>query len=481
MKCHFLPSGCRRRTLLIPGAADAVKGCYNLVEAQIYDLGPSMKKGPFSCGFIVGCALTLYGSYADGAGVAIMEQSVKGLGTAFAGGAAAAEDAATIFFNPAGLSRLSGSQAVAGMHLLLPTARFSNEGSSHLAGQPLGGGDGGDPGSAILIPNFYYGHKLNDRFSAGLGVFSPFGLSTTYDSGWVGRYHAVKSELLNFNINPAVAYRVTEKLSLGAGINAQYLKAELSNAIDFGTIFAALGAPGAAPQMNDGFVTFEGDSWSWGYNVGALYEFSGDTRAGIAYRSRIDHKLNGDAHFSGVPSLNPTGRFVDSGITSDVTLPDSLSASIWHNLSKEVAVMADVTWTNWSTIEELRIRLDNPAESDAVLTLQWEDTFRYSVGAVYLPGTWTFRAGAAYDESPVPDAAHATPRVPDSDRIWLAAGVGYKISDSISVNTGYSHLFFRDAAIRKTAAGEDQFRGGLSGSYESGVDVVSAEVTWELK
>ena len=200
------------------------------------------------------------------------------------------------------------------MHLLFPSAKFRNEGSIHLTGQPLSGGDGGNAGSAIVIPNLYYSHRLNDRLTAGVGIFSPFGLSTNYDSTWVGRYHAVKSDLISLNINPSLAYRVTDKLSLGAGINAQYLKAELSNAIDFGTIFAALGAAGVAPQRNDGFVTFKGDSWSWGYNVGALYEFTGDTRAGIAYRSRIDHTLTGDAHFSGVPSPNPTGRFVDTGI-----------------------------------------------------------------------------------------------------------------------------------------------------------------------
>lgn len=419
-------------------------------------------------------------SDASAAGIAIMEQSVKQLGTAFAGGAAAAEDATTIFFNPAGLTRLPRSQATAGMHLLLPSAEFRDRGSLHVTGAQLSGGNGDDAGSPILIPNAYLSHRINDRLSVGVGLFSPFGLSTEYDRTWTGRYHAIKSELFNITINPAVAYRVTDKLSLGAGISAQYLKAELSNAIDFGTIFSSLGAPGMAPQSNDGFVTFKGDSWSWGYNLGALYEFTGDTRAGIAYRSRIEHTLSGDAHFSGVPSPNPTGRFVDSRISADVTLPDSVSVSIWHNVTREWAAMADITWTNWSTIEELRIRFDNPAESDAVTTVNWKDTLRFSVGTAYMPGPWTFRAGAAFDESPVQDAEHRTPRVPDSDRIWLAAGIGYKISETISVNAGYAHLFAKDSETRKSPTGEDLFRGGLSGSYRSGVDILSSEITWEF-
>lgn len=422
------------------------------------------------------CMLMAPAGHAAAAGIALTEQSVKGLGTAFAGSAAAADDASTIFFNPAGLSRLAGSQAMAGVHLLLPSARFSNEGSTHLTGQPLRGGAGGDAGRTVLVPDVYFSRRVNDRFSVGIGVFSPFGLNTTYDSGWVGRYHAIKSDITSVNVNPSVAWRVTDKISVGAGISAQYLKAELSNAIDFGTIFAGLGAAGAAPQMNDGSVTFEGDSWSWGYNVGILYEFSDDTRVGAAYRSRVDHSLKGHAHFSGVPSSNPTGRFVDTAIRSDVTLPDSLSVSIRHAFSKEVAVMADITWTDWSTIDELRIRFDNPAESDAVTTLKWEDTFRYSVGALYMPGAWTFRMGAAYEESPVAKAGYRSPRVPDSDRIWLATGIGYRISDALSIDVGYAHLFFGDAEIRKGATGEDQFRGGLSGSYDNSVDIVAAEV-----
>lgn len=427
-------------------------------------------------------AASIMMSYGDasGAGVAIMEQSIKGLGTAFAGGAAAAEDASTIFFNPAGLTRLDRSQAIAGMHVVFPAARFSNENSTHLTGQPLSGGQGGNAGSTILIPNFYYSSRVNDRFSAGLGVFSPFGLSTTYDAGWVGRYHAVKSELISLNINPSLAYRVTDKLSLGLGVNAQYLKTELSNAIDFGTIFASLGASGAVPQGNDGLATFKADSWSWGYNAGVLYEFTEDTRAGFAYRSRGDHTLKGSAHFTGVPTINPTGRFLDAGIRSEITLPDSVSLSIRHSLSEEVAALADVTWTNWSTIDELRIRFDNPAESDAVTTVHWKDTIRYAVGAVYSPGPWTFRTGAAFDQSPVPDAAHGTPRVPDNDRIWLAAGVGYKLSDRITVDAAYAHLFVQDTAISKAAIGEDRIRGGLSGSYESSVDIISAGLAWKF-
>lgn len=417
---------------------------------------------------------------AAGAGYAIVEQSVKRLGTAYAGGTAAADDASTVFYNPAGLTHLTGTQVVAGMHLVLPSARFEDQGSTDFTGGPFGGGDGGDAGALIAVPNLYFSRKISDSIHLGMGVFSPFGLSTQYDPDWVGRYHAVKSDLISLNINPALAYAVSNKLSLGAGINAQYIKSELSNAIDFGSIFGSLGVPGMAPQQNDGSVTFKGDSWSWGYNFGALYRFTEQTRAGVAYRSAISHTLRGDASFSGVPSFNPTGRFRDAGVSADVRTPDTLSVGLWHSFTGEVAAMGDITWTNWSKLKELRIRFDNPAETDAVTSFGWQDTLRCSLGAIYAPGAWTFRAGVAYDESPVPDAALRSPRIPDSDRFWIAGGLGYQVSNSVSVEFGYTHLFLKDAQIRKTAAGENLFRGALSGGYENKVDIASAELSWRF-
>lgn len=417
---------------------------------------------------------------AYGAGYAVIEQSVQRLGMAYAGGAAAADDASTIRYNPAGLTRLSGAQTVAGAHVVLPSARFENRGSSHLTGQPLTGGNGGNAGNTLVIPNLYLSRQLGDRVHIGLGAFSPFGLSVEYDRAWVGRYHAIKSDLISLDINPALAWAVTDKLSLGAGFDIQYIKAELSNAIDFGTIFASLGAAGAAPQQNDGYVTFKGDSWSWGYNLGLLYQFNAATWAGVAYRSDIDHTLRGDADFSGVPSGNPTGRFLDTAVRSYATVPDTVSVSLWHNFTRSVAAAADVTWTNWSKFDELRIKFDNPAETDAVTTQRWHDTLRYSLGGVYLPGPWVFRAGVAYDESPVPDAAHRTPRIPDNDRTWVTGGVGYRFSDTMAIDLGYAHLFVRDAEINKAATGEDRLRGGLTGTYQSDVDITSAELSWRF-
>ncbi len=421
-------------------------------------------------------------------GFALIEQSASGLGNAYAGGAAGAEDASTVFFNPAGMTRLSGQQIDVAGHVIMPSAKFHNEGSTHVlqpvTGIPLLGDNGGDGGVTKFVPNAYYTRMLNDRLVVGLGVNAPFGLATEYDPGWVGRYHAIESDVLTVNINPSIAYKITDKLSVGAGLNVQYFKAKLSNAIDFGTLDALgkLGLPPGAlhliPQLSDGFVKLEGDSWAVGYNLGVLYEFTKDTRMGIAYRSRIKHTLEGDAEFSNVPSgLAPVPVFKNTGVKADITVPDSLSVSIFHSFTPQLMAMADFTWTNWSLFKELNVRFDNPNQPNSVTTENWKDSYRYSLGLTYLPDPkWAVRAGVAYDTSAVADAQHRTPRIPDSDRIWTAVGLGYKVSQAVSFDLGYAHLFVNDSRIDQTPTGENAVRGGLVGKYDSHIDIVSAQV-----
>jgi len=443
----------------------------------------------FSSGCTVAIFLALFllcistGS-AMGAGFALIEQSVSGLGNAYAGGAASAEDATTVFFNPAGMTRLGGQQASLAAHVIIPSAKFTNEGSTYVLGGPLLGGNGGDGGVAKLIPNAYYTIKVNDRLSLGLGVNAPFGLATDYDHDWAGRYHAWKSEVITVNFNPSVAYKVTEQLSVGAGINVQYFKAKLSNAIDFGALdfLGKLGLPAGAlhltPQKADGSVSLEGDSWGVGYNLGLLYEFTKNTRAGVAYRSRIKQKLEGDAEFSDVPAgLAPVPVFKGTGVKADITTPDTLSMSVFHNFTPQWSIMADVTWTNWSLLKELRVRFDNPNQPDAVTTENWQDSWRYSLGLTYLPNSkWLLRAGIAYDTAAVADAEHRTPRIPDADRFWTAIGMGYKVSQAVSFDLGYAHLFISDSRIDQAPTGENAVRGGLQGTYDSHIDIISAQL-----
>jgi long-chain fatty acid transport protein len=421
------------------------------------------------------CISLIAAGSAFSAGFALIEQSVSGLGNAYAGGAAGAEDATTIFYNPAGMTRLGNNQLVPGAHVIVPTLRFKNEGSTHVTGASLAGGNGGYAGVTKVVPNFYYSRKISDRFAVGLGINAPFGLATEYDDNWVGRYHAIRSDLKSVNINPSIAYRINDQLSIGAGVSAQYIDVELTNAVDFGTIGFLSGIPGLTPQGNDGFVGLEGNSWGFGFNAGILYEFTKNTRIGVAYRSAVDHDLEGEADFKGVPAaLRSTFR--DNDVSSDITFPDSLSVSFFHQFNPQWMVMADFTWTNWEHFRELVVKFDN-GSPPSVTTENWQDSYRTSVGATYAPDdNWRFRAGTAYDTSAVPDKAHRTPRIPDGDRIWAALGLGYKVSNVVSFDMGYAHLFINDPGINKNPVGEDTLRGGLKGTFNAKIDIISAQL-----
>lgn len=445
-------------------------------------------------------SILVMASPAVAAGFALVEQSVSGLGNAFAGGAASAEDATTVFFNPAGLTRLKGHQVAGAAHLVLPSTKFKDDGSKVsplLGGGALMGGDGGDGGETKVVPNFYYAGSLGNGWAVGLGVNSPFGLATDYDDHWQGRYHALNSDLITVNINPSVAYQATEHLSLGAGVSAMYVKAKLSNAVDLGSIaYVQSGLnPGLAPlvQQKDGNVKLDADDWAYGFNLGLLYEFNENSRIGLAYRSRVKVKAKGDANFtlpaaiSGIPELDGgiAATFADTDAKADITLPDSASVSLYHRFNPQWAIMADATWTNWSTFDELRVEFDSNdfgiTLPDNVTSENWDDSWRFALGATYNPlDKLTLRLGLAYDQTPIPDAEHRTPRIPGEDRYWTALGLGYRFNDRIALDLAYAHLFVKDSKIDKQAgtdpAGEDFFRGTLKGEFKSSVNIVSAQV-----
>jgi long-chain fatty acid transport protein len=241
------------------------------------------------------------------AGFEVAENSGKLLGHAYAGKAALAEDASTAFYNPAGLTRIKGFQAVFSYHALLPNGEWKDDGSTGAGGGALGGGDGGDPGELVHLPCMYLVAPVDDNLRFGLSVNAPYGLKTEYNDGWQGRYHALTSELVTININPSVAWRIDEMFSVGFGVNIQRAEATLSSAIDFGAIAVdALGMKTAAmlgllPETVDGEGEVTGDDWSFGWNIGVLVELDEKTRFGVAYRSPVRHTIEGDADFT-VPS-----------------------------------------------------------------------------------------------------------------------------------------------------------------------------------
>lgn len=255
-----------------------------------------------------------YISTSHAAGFALIENSASGQGNAYAGAAAVAEDASTVWFNPAGMMKLSGNQMVLAGHYISTAADFTDTGSTSnpaLPGSTLTGTND-DGGESAFVPNFYYVSDIGNETRFGIGITAPFGLSTNYNSNWIGRYTATKSEVHAININPSFASQATDKLSIGFGLNIQYIEATLANQLDSTAIclgsLAGLGATcpvgsignpaNAANASYDSSQSLSGDDLSYGWNFGLLYDLDKNSRLGFAYRSSIKHLLEGSVDFN---------------------------------------------------------------------------------------------------------------------------------------------------------------------------------------
>lgn len=426
----------------------------------------------------LGGSLSVGSAAASAAGFFIAEQSVKGLGNAFAGWAASAEDASTIFYNPAGLTRLN-RELLVGINVIMPSTKFTNNDATPNGTRTVNavasvdvatqGGNGGDAGVTIAVPNLYYAGSISEDLKWGIGVFSPFGLSTSYDADWVGRYLAIRSDLRTYNINPAIAYRIPHTgLSLALGVSAQYADAKLTSAVDVGAVG---GNPGAADATQE----LKGDDWAFGYNAGLLFEFNPHTRVGLQYRSRIDHRLSGNLTVTQNPLAGRPNT--KTSAKADLDLPDIASASIYHQFTTvPVAVMADATWTGWGRLDQVDIHTDT---RDSALVFDYQDTWRYAAGLTIDPKeTWRVRAGLAYDESPVKGAQTRSPRLPDNDRTWLTLGFGWDPTRDMTLDLAYAHLIFARTLIDFSETDLSGTTHTVNGSYDSDVDIVSAQLTW---
>jgi len=424
---------------------------------------------------------------AQASGLALRENSGSGQGSAFAGASAAAEDISYMYHNPAGITRHGGENFDVIGTAIVPKAEFTSTSATTVLTGTIGGGNGGsDVGPDSIAPAIFYSKQLSDRMFIGASLTVPFGLSTEYEPGWVGRYHALKSKITTYNFNPVIAYKATDKLSVAGGLQISYTHAFLSNAVDFGTYDALPvssgglgGAFGGTPTEDDGVAEVEGDDYTYGFNLGLLYEFSPTTRVGAAYRSMLHNNLEGPANFYngtlGDSISGSTGVFVRTEVQATVNLPEVASFGVYHEVSDRLALMGEVAWTGWSRLQELRVQFAN-AQPDSVTVSKWRDTWFFAVGAHYkLDGGWLLRGGVAYDQSPVPDATR-TPRVPDEDRKWISIGARYQISSDSYFDFGYTRLVFDDASLQlSTAEPSNGLRGNLSGKYKISTDILALQ------
>jgi long-chain fatty acid transport protein len=446
---------------------------------------------------VAAIAVALGTGRANASGFQLVEQNGSGMGNAYSGQAAAAEDASTIFFNPAGLTRLPGLQLVASLNFVRPYSDFDNGGTTPATLQPTLGGTGGDGGSLQLVPNGYVSYEtVPGVLWTGIGVNVPFGLATEWDSDWMGRFHGIKSSIKSVNINPTVAWKAVPWLSLGAGANAQWFDAELTNSVNYSAVAfgvggaAALGALAAAGCGTlaggcEGVGKVSGSTWSWGWNVGAMLELQTQTRIGLAYRSRLTHHIDGDVSFGNRPALL-AAALPDGPVKTTIEVPDTASVAVSQQIIPRLQLLADFTWTGWSSIRNLSIYRTNGAPLTST-PLDFDDSWRVGLGANYqATEVVKLRLGVAYDTTPVRNEFR-TPRLPDEDRTWLAGGVQWAFSKQGAVDLGLAYLFVRNASSNLPNIDPNpppgfaaQPSGNLIGTYGAHVWLASVQARYSL-
>src|SRR5690349_5463953 len=317
-------------------------------RASIREDGEMMKLNTRAMRWSVAVALATIAGGAGASGFQLLEQNASGLGNAYAGQGASAQDASTIFFNPAGMTYLPGKNVVGAVNAIRPSSTFSNSTSTLAPLQTSLGGNGGDAGEWAFVPNAYFSWEVAPRWFVGLGLNAPFGLKTEYDPTWVGRFHAIESKLTTININPSVAFKVNDVVSIGGGINYQKADATLTNAVNYSAAAFAAGGGAALAGVGgagrEGVARVEGDDWAWGYNLGLMLNVTPDTRVGMTYRSATSYNISGNVTFSNRPALLAAG-LPDGAVTADLTLPGIASLNLFHRFNPQWELLSDVSWT----------------------------------------------------------------------------------------------------------------------------------------
>lgn len=415
-----------------------------------------------------------WGGSASAAGFQLQNQNAAGTAVAFAGAAAVAEDASTIFFNPAGMTYLPMGHSISMAGTVLDrSVKFSDTGTSAapvlnpLTGAPTGafhplGSNGGDGGNTSLIPAMYYAYAVTPQLRMGLGVSVTYGSETKYSDDFMGRFSGLSTSIHQVNVNPSVAYRFNDLLSLGFGLN--YAK----NTTEFKNNSTVTGAP---------LGVLKGDDTAWGYNFGAMFQPTKDTRIGVSYRSSLTFHLTGVQNAAAPLNLN-------RDITADLVTPASFSLALSQRVSERLELLADATQTKWSSVQTLRpVVAATGANAAAPIHYRFKDVWRVGLGGKYqYTDRWSLRAGVARDKSPVPNDESRTMTVPDSDRTWLAFGARWAMDSRTSIDMGYAHIFFKKASTARQVmtTNETAVLQTVRGDFKTSANLFSLQLNYNF-
>lgn len=426
---------------------------------------------------------------AQASGFSLREQGPSALGSAFAGVTGGGTDISSMYWNPSTMALYTGNQFILGSSLIIPTAEISNAVATpagmDIHTQPFSG-PGASPNSVnpVPLPAIYGMYSVSPDFKVGLSINVPYGMVVAYKENFVGRYHALRTDLKTLDVAPNFSWRVTPTWSVGGALIARMVKAELTNAVDFGSIGAITSSlPGYAPGNHDAIASLKGDKWVYGFKAGTILQPMPELRLGLAYSGKTTVDMDkGNVKYTGVPAPFQS-KFQDGGASVSLDLPANLSAGLNWDFARDLTLQMEVATTYWHTFKELRVKFAS-GQSDSVVDESWKDTTFVSLGLVWRYNRdLTLRMGVATDQAPMDDA-HRTPRVPDGDRTWLSVGSSYTFSKQLSVDLALTHIIVKDANIKlssgATPADPNFFRGNLTGTFNNKVSILAIQARYSF-
>ncbi len=432
-------------------------------------------------------------------------QSVNAQSTANAAAAEAA-DASTIFYNPAGLTKLDSSQISVNANIVLPSIHYEADSATDFTGLPVQGSKSGKITKTTVAPHIYGAYKVNDNLTVGLGVYVPFGSATEYEKDSVLRHNINKLGLTSIAVEPVAAWKLNERHSFGAGIIAQHTSAELRKYADWGIMEKAKALketppnPTKAAQIKaDGHADVKGSDWGFGYQLAWMWDINDRARVGVNYRSKVSHTLKGDAEWAADGAaakamwstmLAANGYTANEKARVKIVTPESLSVHGMYKVSDKADLFGDVTWTRHSRFDKAELVFEkektivNGKSDRTTITPDWRNTYKVGFGGSYqISEPLQLRAGIAFDKSPVRNADYRMNSLPDGNRIWFSAGMKYHIGKNHVVDAAYTHIHINDTTYRTAkASGNDvDSKGASCARFKNHADIIGLQYTYKFK
>ncbi|CRM38165.1 MULTISPECIES: OmpP1/FadL family transporter [Pseudomonas] len=389
-------------------------------------------------------AVAMASSQLFASGFALNEQSVSGMGTGFAGRSSSADDASTVYGNPAGMARLNGQQITGGVAAIDASTNISDtSGRSR-------GSNKGDMVPFTAVPFGFYTNKLNDQWAVGFGVYAPFGLVTDYEKNFQGRSFGSNSEVKVMTFQPTVSYAFNDRVSVGFGPTINRISGTLESDLSFNQ---------ALPDTN---IKIKGDDTALGFNVGVLVQATDTTRVGLTYHSKVSYKLDGHTEVSAPAATSGLLRSNRYDASLKIDTPESYDLSVTQDLTDAWKLYAGATWTRWSRLKDITVKNEGvvggasggalaPSLVGTIKEDQnWHDTWAYAVGTSYqLTKQVVLRTGLTFDQSPT-NNTDRSPRIPTGDRTIFSLGLGYEVMPNMTIDVAYSYLKEEDVKVTRS-------------------------------